>query len=47
MEDIVIPQMRGDAATEVEKFLMHLTKYTNADHWCAQAQQQQRDFNHM
>ena len=44
MADIVIPQFRGDAATEVQKYLTHKTKYPGADHWCAQEAQEARDF---
>ena len=44
MADIVIPQLRGDAATEVEKYLAHPQKWPNADHWCAQAAQNARAF---
>ena len=44
MADIVIPQMRGDAATEVQKFLMHKTKFPDADHWCEQEAQEAREF---
>ena len=44
MADIVIPQLRGDAATEVQKYLLHKTKYPNADHWCQQEAQEAREF---
>ena len=44
MADIVIPQFRGDAATEVQKYLTHKTKYPGADHWCEQEAQEAKDF---
>ena len=44
MADIVIPQLSGDAATEVEKFLAHPKTWPNADHWCAQEAQEARAF---
>ena len=45
MADIVILQMRGDAATEVLKFLSHKAKFPNADHWCKQDAQEARAFS--
>ena len=44
MADIVIPQMGGDAATEVQKFLLHKAKFPNADQWCKQEAQEARAF---